>query len=292
MHSMTGFGQAVSETDICRAVLRIRCVNHRFLDIAVRMPEELRHQEPAMRELISERLHRGRIEVRLDVEDRREREVQVRINQRLVAALAQTVRELEEQGLKMESASLGDLVRIPDALRITSAMVDDAELAEQISTVLGRGLDEVEQMRSREGSRLAAAMTDRLEGLVNLVREIEAAQPNIQAELGRRLRDRMREIESGAHSIDEARMAQEIALLVERSDVKEELDRLLTHAAHFRQIMEQDGAVGKKLDFVAQEVLRELTTLASKCRHTDVMQKAIDAKLLCEQIREQVQNVE
>jgi len=292
MHSMTGFGQAVSDTDICRAVLRIRCVNHRFLDIALRMPEELRSQEPAIRELIGERLHRGRIEVRLDVEDRREREVQVRINQRLVSALAQTVQELEEQGLRMESATLGDLARIPDALRISSATGDDTELAEQILTVIGAGLDEVEQMRSSEGSKLAAALADRLDGLVSLVREIEVAQPIIQAELGQRLRDRMREIESGAHSIDEARMAQEIALLVERSDVKEELDRLITHAAHFRQIMGQDGAVGKKLDFLAQEILRELTTLASKCRHTDVMQKTIDAKLLCEQIREQVQNVE
>lgn len=292
MRSMTGFGQAVSDTEICRVLLRIRSVNHRFLDIALRLPEELRSQESAIRKLISERLHRGRIEVRLDVEDRREREVQVRINQPLVSALAEAVQELGGQGLKIAGATLGDLVRIPDALRISSATVDDGELVEQILTVVGAGLDEVEQMRSSEGSKLAAALSDLLEELTSLVQDLETVQPTIQAELGQRLRDRMREMESGANAIDEARMAQEIALLVERSDVREELDRLVTHTAHFRQIMGQDGAVGKNLDFLAQEILRELTTLAAKCRHTDVIQKTIDAKLLCEQIREQVQNIE
>lgn len=292
MRSMTGFGQAVSETDVCRAVVRIRCVNHRFLDIALRMPEELRSQEAAIRQLISERLHRGRIEVRLDVDDHREREVQVRINQRFVAALAQAVEDLVVQGVSLEGLTLGDLARIPDALRISSATVDDTALAETILKVVGASLDEVEQMRSREGSKLAAILTDRLESLMKLVGEIASVQPSIQTELGQRLRDRLREIENGATAIEEPRIAQEIALLVERSDVKEELDRLTTHAEHFRQILGQEGAIGKKLDFLAQEILRELTTLAAKCRHTEVMQRTIDAKLLCEQIREQVQNVE
>lgn len=293
MQSMTGFGSVGQETGTFRVAVRLRSVNHRHLDLVLRMPEEFRPLEIEIRERIGKRFRRGRIELRVDVDDRRDRPMAVVVNNSWIAAILQASRELDETDLELEKLRLGDLLRIPDAVRISSLSAEaDEESSASIYTALELALNELEESRQREGRKLLGVLEDQLATLASLVEEISGAQESIRSDQADRLRRRIRELVGSDATMDEGRIEQEIAILAERSDVREELDRLDSHIGHFRDTMSQSGPAGKKLDFIAQEIARELTTLGAKCRQAGVMQHNVDARLVCEQIREQVQNVE
>jgi uncharacterized protein (TIGR00255 family) len=289
---MTGFGRAVEETESVRVGVRLRCVNHRFFDLSLRLPEEWGELESAVRNLLADRIHRGRVEARVDLDDRRQRDVQVRIDRAVLTALQEAQAELQEI-LPIEEIALRDLVRIPNAIKISAAApTESPEIADQLLRAVDSALAEVERAREREGAQLASALSDRLDTLGAIVGSIAARTADVQRELGERFAARWSQLLETPGVLDEGRLAQETALMVERSDIQEEVDRLRTHEAHFRETLGEEGPVGKRLDFLAQEIFRELNTLATKCRHSDVVKLVIDAKLLCEQLREQVQNVE
>ena len=293
MHSMTGYGSYSRDSVSLQIDMRIRSVNHRNLDMVLRMPEEYRYMELEVRRRIGTRLHRGRIELRLDVEDRRERPVRVDVNKSWIAALVQAKKELEEVELVLDGLRLGDLLRIPDALRISAASSEvDEESTASILATLEKALDDLQSSRSKEGAKLFEVLEAQLESLSDLVQEISAQQETIRNDQEERLRRRIQDLVGDAEILEGGRLEQEVSILAERSDVREELDRLTAHILHFRDTMSQSGAIGKKLDFIAQEISRELTTLGAKCRQAGVLQRHVDAKLVCEQIREQVQNIE
>ena len=293
MNSMTGFGSASQEIEACRVTVRIRTVNHRFLDLVLKMPEELRQSELSVRQRVADHLHRGRVEIRIDIDDRRERPVEVHLNRPWVAALQKVTDELEGGNLELGRLGLSDLLRFPDALRITaSPRVDDTEVIETLISTLDLALIDLQASRTGEGSKLKSVLTNLLDSMEVLVGEIDGAQVQVREELESRLRQRLSELVGRTPELEETRVGQEVAMLVEKSDVREELDRLATHLGQFRKSMEEEAPIGKKLDFVAQEILRELSTLGAKCRQAGVIQQNVDAKLLCEQIREQVQNIE
>lgn len=293
MNSMTGFGSASHENESCRVAVRIRTVNHKSLDQVIKMPEELRASELTVRQRVADRLHRGRVEVRIDVDDHRERPVEVHINRPWVAALKQVTEELEGENLELGKLGMSDLLRFPDALRISATEPDDnSEVARAVSAALDAALLDLQASRQTEGEKLKSILSKLLDSMKIQVDELENAQVEVRDELETRLRQRLSELAERSPELDETRVGQEVAMLVERSDVREELDRLATHLDQFRKTMEQDPPIGKKLDFVAQEILRELSTLGAKCRQAGVVQRHVDAKLLCEQIREQVQNIE
>jgi len=293
MKSMTGYGSNAQDTGSFQVSMRIRSVNHRYLDLVLRMPEEYRSLELEVRERVGNRLNRGRLELRLDVEDRRDRPVTVDVNKAWVSALLQAQKELESAHLDLEKLRLGDLLRIPDAVRISATTLEvDAEISALIFAVLEGALDDLETSRAREGAKLQSVLEAQLALLADLVEEISAQQESIRRDQAERLRSRIQDLLGNSEIVDERRIEQEIAFLAERSDVREELDRLATHVTHFRDTMAESGAVGKKLDFLAQEISRELTTLGAKCRQAGVMQRNVEAKLICEQIREQIQNIE
>ena len=293
MKSMTGYGSNAQDTGSFQVSMRIRSVNHRYLDLVLRMPEEYRSLELEVRERVGNRLNRGRLELRLDVEDRRDRPVTVDVNKAWVSALLQAQKELESAHLDLEKLRLGDLLRIPDAVRISATTLEvDAEISALIFAVLEGALDDLETSRAREGAKLQSVLEAQLALLADLVEEISAQQESIRRDQAERLRSRIQDLLGNSEIVDERRIEQEIAFLAERSDVREDLDRLATHVTHFRDTMAESGAVGKKLDFLAQEISRELTTLGAKCRQAGVMQRNVEAKLICEQIREQIQNIE
>lgn len=293
MHSMTGYGSYSQDTGSYQIAMRIRSVNHRNLDLVLRMPEEFRALELEVRERIGNRLNRGRIELRLDVEDRRERPVTVEVNKSWIAALLQAQKELEEANLDLERLRLGDLLRIPDAVRISAQSHEvDAESSASILAVLEGTLNDLESSRAKEGAKLKSVLEAQLASLADLVEQISGEQETIRRDQEARLRSRVQDLVGDDEIVNEGRMEQEIAFLAERSDVREELDRLITHVDHFLDTVAQSGAIGKKLDFIAQEISRELTTLGAKCRQAGVLQRHVEAKLICEQIREQVQNIE
>ncbi|TNF74544.1 MAG: YicC family protein [Acidobacteria bacterium] len=292
MRSMTGYGQATGENSTYRIAVTIRSVNHRYLDLVIRLRDEHRHLEALLRELIGERLTRGRVEVRVDIETLASPEISVDLRADAVEAIERAVRDLAKGGLVSEIISLSDLLRIPDVVRVTSSPAvwsdEDRALFERATA---EALDEVVALRAQEGKDLAHYLRGHIDKLSETVKEIEARRPVFQQELATRLEERIGEM-TDVDKVPAERIAQEVAFLVDRSDVQEEVDRLGSHLAHFRKLLEEEGAVGKRLDFLSQELLRELNTLGSKGRDVETIRLVLDAKLLCEQLREQVQNIE
>jgi uncharacterized protein (TIGR00255 family) len=289
---MTGYGQATGENSIYRIAVTVRSVNHRYLDLVIRLRDEHRHLEPSLRELIGERLARGRVEVRVDIEALASPEISVDLRVDAVEAIERAVRDLAKGGLVSQVISLSDLLRIPDVIRVTSSSAawsdEDRALFEE---TVSEALEEVVALRAQEGKELGDYLRGHLEKLSGLVEEIEARRPVFRQELAARLEERIGEM-TDVTKVPADRLAQEVAFLVDRSDVQEELDRLGSHFSQFRKLLKEDGPVGKRLDFLSQELLRELNTLGSKGRDVETIRLVLDAKLLCEQLREQVQNIE
>ncbi len=291
MRSMTGFGQASGESERFRTTVTLRGVNHRFLDLSLRLRDELRRHEPALRDLLSARLWRGRVEVSVEVAALASRDVTVRIDRDVATAVRALADDLSAGGVISGELAFGDLLRLPEVVRLEIRDPDwtvaDQEMLLRLTT---EALDQLIAARRLEGEKLVAILSQRVDGLDRLAVELAARWSELPGELAASLRRRISELVGDTPEPD--RLAQEVAYLVDRSDVSEELDRLKSHCDHFRSIMSQGGSVGKRLDFLTQEILRELNTLGAKCRDGEMTRRVLDAKVLCEQLREQVQNVE
>jgi uncharacterized protein (TIGR00255 family) len=292
MRSMTGFGQASGSNPRHAVAIALRGVNHRFLDLALRLREEYRSSEAELRELLSAVLYRGRVEAAVEVTPLAARRAEVTVDRDVVEALHAASRELAERGLVVPQLTLGDLARLPEVVRVEVAAdaweADDHRL---LLEVAAEALRQFVEARRREGEKLGQVLGVRLGELEAIVARLESRRGIVARELGEALRRRLLELTAG-QEIDPGRLAQEAALLVDRSDIREELDRLGTHIEHFRTVAGESGAVGKRLDFLAQEIFRELNTLGAKSRDAEMIRWTLDAKVVCEQLREQVQNVE
>jgi len=292
MRSMTGYGEASGENARHGITVSLRAVNHRFLDLQLRIGEELRGSEAALRDAIGKEVSRGRVEARVEVRPVVERKASVKVNMGVIREAHVAVHQLVEAGLVDRGLSAGDLMRLPEAFRVDLA--SEEWTPEDDDLLLGVAREAVAQLvasREKEGGSLVAAMEEKLQGVENAVTRLDALRGPVREEMAAALQRRLGEL-LGNQALDEARVAQEVALLVDRSDVSEEIDRLRSHAEHFRAVMREGNAAGKRLDFLTQEVFRELNTLGAKCRNAEMTRAVLDAKVLCEQIREQVQNVE
>lgn len=292
MRSMTGFGQSAGESSRYRVSVVIRGVNHRQLDLVVRLRDEYRSSHGELRELLVSRLHRGRVEVTVEVEAMTAREFQVRLRREVVEAIHGALAELAESGLDLGRPGAGDLLQVPQVLEISPL---PNEWTDEDHHLLLRVAEEALQQflmaRSHEGEQLKGFLLSRAEQEKVLVEQLSSRRLEVQATMRGSLAARLAEILSG-EPLDEGRLEQEVAILVERSDVSEELDRLAAHLDHFIEVTQRMGPVGRRLDFLTQEILREWTTLGAKCRDIEMSRWALDGKVLCEQLREQVQNVE
>jgi uncharacterized protein (TIGR00255 family) len=292
MRSMTGYGEASGENARHGITVSLRAVNHRFLDLQLRIGEELRGSEAALRDAIGKEVSRGRVEARVEVRPVVERKASVKVNMGVIREAHVAVHQLVEAGLVDRGLSAGDLMRLPEAFRVDLASEEWTPEDEEL--LLGVAREAVAQLvasRRKEGGSLVAAMEEKLRGVEDAVTRLDALRGPVREEMAAALHRRMGEL-LGGQPLDEARVAQEVALLVDRSDVSEEIDRLRSHVEHFRAVMREGNAAGKRLDFLTQEIFRELNTLGAKCRNAEMTRAVLDAKVLCEQIREQVQNVE
>ncbi|HXT21481.1 MAG TPA: DUF1732 domain-containing protein, partial [Thermoanaerobaculia bacterium] len=200
--------------------------------------------------------------------------------------------DLADRGLVASELTLGDLLRLPEVVSVQLAADQVGEAEQALALQAARpALQQLVAARDQEGVQLARILSERLAELVEAAARLRTRAPAVREELHASLKRRLHELLE-ARQMDEVRLAQEVALLVERCDVVEELDRLDAHLVHFRELLATDGALGKRLDFLSQEILRELNTLGSKCRDSAMARTVLDAKVLCEQLREQVQNVE
>ncbi|MEA2694628.1 MAG: hypothetical protein QOJ16_4015 [Acidobacteriota bacterium] len=292
MRSMTGYGEAAAESARHAVAVSLRAVNHRFLDLQVRLAEECRGSESALRDLVGKAAARGRVEMRVEVRSVAERRATVELHRGVVEAAHAAIHQLVEQGLIERGLSAGDLLRIPEAFRVEldgGGWDDDDQ--ELLLKVAGEAVAQLVASRDREGRSLAAIMDERLASLGEVVSRLDTLRGPVREELAAGLRRRLAELLE-SQPVDEGRLAQEVALLVDRSDVSEEIDRLRSHLDHFRSVIGESAPAGKRLDFLTQEVFRELNTLGAKCRNAEMTRAVLDAKVICEQLREQVQNVE
>jgi uncharacterized protein (TIGR00255 family) len=289
---MTGFGQTSGENARHAVTVTIRAVNHRFLELRLALGDDYRGSEEALRALFAGELTRGRIDAVIEVRPLIERPARVRVDREVVRAAHAAVEELFASGLVGEKLTAGDLLRLPEALAVERDhdLWDPADQA-LLLAVAGQALAQLVAGREAEGAALQAVLARRLDELAAVVETLTGLREGARAAAFASLRTRLDEL-LGAAGVDPARAAQEAALLVERSDVAEELDRLGSHCRHFRELLAAPGATGKRLDFLAQEIGRELNTVGAKCRDAAMTRAVLDGKLLCEQLREQVQNVE
>lgn len=295
MRSMTGFGQATAGDERHQVTVTARSVNHRFLEVRLRLPEEARAGEQALQDLFAEELARGRVEVAVEVRRLGSRGVEVEVDRDVVRSAHAAFEDLVGGGLVAQQLTAGDLLRLPEAVSVRVAP-DRWEEGDQATllAVAREARDQLVAGRESEGARLARLLGDRLDELAAVAAELAALAPEARREAAAALRGRLQELlaAGGGGQLDAGRLEHEVAVLAERGDVSEELDRLGAHLEHFRELLAAPGAVGKRLDFLTQEVLRELNTLGSKCRHLEMTRRVLDGKLLVEQLREQVQNVE
>jgi len=292
MRSMTGYGHAAEVSERYRVRVTLRSVNHRFLDVVLRLRDEQRGSETALRELLGESVSRGRLEVGVEVDPAGAGGSRLVVDKDVLDQLSRALDGLLEEDLIERGLTAGDIIRHPQLLRVAEAEGSwEAEDEAQLLRVARAALAELIEARETEGSKLADALRERLDGLAQAASELRALAPEARDEAAAALRDRLQTL-LGDHELDPSRLAQEVAVLADRSDVAEELDRLGAHLEHFHELMASDGVVGKRLDFLTQEIFRELNTLGAKCRNARMTRAVLDAKVLCEQLREQVQNLE
>jgi len=287
IHSMTGYAAVAVDTPRGRLSLELRAVNGRFLDLQFRIAEELRIHEPLLREMLGARLARGKIECRLQLTPGAAAARRVALNADELAQLARLAGEAK--GALPDAAPL----RVADILRWPGVMADDApseaETREQVEQLATQGLDELIAARAREGAKLADAIRTRVAEMRQRVAEAAPLVPQAIAAYQEKIAQRLRD---ALGATDDDRVRAELALFGTRVDVDEELTRLGTHLDEVLRVLGQRGPAGKRLDFLAQELNREANTLASKAASQGLADAALALKLLVEQMREQVQNIE
>jgi uncharacterized protein (TIGR00255 family) len=296
--SMTGFAQARSEGNGWALRVSVKSVNHRFLDLKLRMPEGFDLYDLRLRQLVRERIHRGHVEVNLSVEPASA--VPVQVNRELVQAYLRAAEELRKETRAAADVDVVALLRLPGVIGGLTAMPQTEEEQEK----LGRALDDclrealtkLDDMRRAEGRHLAEELRERAARISAQTEKVSALAATLRPAFARKLEARLKDLLGGA-SIEPARLAQEAALLAERSDISEELGRLTSHLQQFSNLLEGAGELGKKLDFLLQEMHREANTLLSKTPGVEsealaITGLALEIKAEIEKLREQVQNIE
>ncbi|MCY4050577.1 MAG: YicC family protein [Gammaproteobacteria bacterium] len=283
LQSMTGFARSCSESNGQEYVWEIRSVNHRFLNISFKLPPAMRHLETRIRDMIQAVIHRGHIEISLWINSAFSGNLDD-LNQDNLDALATLMLRVHERHPELLPSSVSELLRWPGIL-------PEEPVGSSIESLPGfqASLDQLVLSRLTEGARLTQILREKLERCLSMLDRLQEKLPDIEDQTKQKLLQRIDEIE---HEVESERIAHEIALLLIKHDVTEELDRLHSHLEESISLLDGGGAVGRRLDFLMQELNREANTLGAKSSSTVMTSASIDLKLLIEQIREQIQNLE
>ena len=286
--SMTGYAVKSLDIDSGSLQFELKSVNSRYLDFHFRVVEDLRSMEIPLRELLSSRISRGKVECRLAFNSASARADQLQLNQELFATLKSLNDSVIAKMPEAKALSVSDVLRWPGMFGDQS--IDYAAINPQVLALAREVLEEFTASRAREGKKLAEMIVDRVNSIREIVRKVAPRIPEAQALFTDKLRQRLQDALGSNGSED--RILQEVAVFATRIDVAEELTRLNAHLDEVERVLKQGGACGKRLDFLMQELNREANTLGSKSAITEVSQAAMDLKLLIEQMREQIQNLE
>ena len=291
--SMTGFASVTVDDPAAAIAVTIRGVNHRFLDVQLRVPAALGAIEGRLRALVQQKIARGRIDLSISLQSRRQAVVDVEVNEQVIEALTTALERLRERGLVQSTPTAGDLLRFPQAisLREREDVQDDAAVAPAVETAVVAALEEIDRMRTVEGEHLRAELDGRRDRLRELFDRAAAAAAAGADALKARLQERIGELQADA-SADPSAIAQEIVRFANRSDITEETVRFHAHLEHWRALSDGPEPCGRKLDFLLQEMNREVNTLGAKAEGPGIPELVVSLKAELEKMREQVQNVE
>ena len=296
--SMTGFASLTRDNEMATIAVTVRSVNHRYLDLQLRLPQSLAAAESKLRALVQQRVARGRVEVTVSVQQRRVPALEVELNEVFLQALSAALERAREQGYISGVMTPGDLLRFPQALSIkdktddsANSDGDTARLAATVEDAVAAAIDDLDAMRIREGDFLRAELDGRRLQLAELFERVALSADAALEALRTRLADRVRELRADSLA-DETLVAQEIARFVGRSDITEEVVRFRGHLEHWRALTMSAEPCGRKLDFLLQEMNREVNTTGSKAEGPGVSELIVTLKAELEKMREQVQNVE
>ncbi len=292
MKSMTGFGRSEVTGNNFSVSTEIKTVNNRFLDVNLRLSNELQPIEADLKNLISKELSRGRVDINLQYE--RNLDVVYELNRPLISGYVSALKQLSEDFSLEGEPDMNYIARLPNALIVKKDDLDE-DFIEGIKKSVSKALEKLQQMRETEGESLKNDLKSILTNIENQLPTIENEAEGVTEEYFERLKKKIEKLLSKSESqieIDQARLAQEVAYLADKSDISEEISRLKSHIEQFHSIMNEDGVVGKRLDFLTQEFNREANTIASKTQNLKIKESALVIKAEIEKIREQVQNVE
>jgi uncharacterized protein (TIGR00255 family) len=284
---MTAFARQQGHGEYGELIWEVRSVNHRYLEATVRLPEELRSIEPAVRERVTKRLGRGKVECNLRFKAKAGGNVELQINERLVEQVLAAAEAMAHRLHSSHNPSTMDILRWPGVLE--SGSQDYAPVQQAALAQFDAALDALVESREREGARLGELIQQRVESMRTQVEIARKRMPQVIDGVRERLRHRLAEV---VESLDQDRLEQEMAILAQRLDVDEEMDRLQTHLDEVERVLAQDRRAGRRLDFLMQELNREANTLGSKSADSETTAVSVEMKVLIEQMREQVQNIE
>jgi len=287
MLSMTAFARQQLEQDWGSLTWEIRSVNHRYLETSVRVPETFRRLEIVIRETVRKRLSRGKVECQLRYQSVENSSTEINLNQNLVVKLLNANKEIEEMTGSSGSLSNMEILRWPGV--VSDQQIDTASIDKQAIKLFSVALDDLISSREREGEELKGFVQKRLDAIREIVISVRTKMPEILTVQKQNLSDKIEDLKA---ELDPARVEQEIVLLTQKADVDEELDRLDSHLNEVQRVIETKGQKGRRLDFLMQELNREANTLSSKSIVVDTTRSAVELKVLIEQMREQIQNIE
>ena len=291
IRSMTGFGRWETVTEEYRISVEMKAVNHRYLDMGIKMPRKFNLFEAAVRNLLKHYIQRGKVDVYIAYEDYTEEKLCLKYNSSLASEYMDYFQKMQERFGIENDVKVSVLARMPEVLTMAQAPEDEEQMWKQLSQVVEEAAKHFVEARVQEGEKLKADLLGKLDYMESLVDFIEERSPEILKEYRARLEDKVRELLDNT-ALDEARIAAEVVLYADKICVDEETVRLRSHINATRTELNKGGSVGRKLDFIAQEMNRESNTILSKSTSLDISQRAIALKTEIEKVREQIQNIE
>ena len=290
--SMTGFGRCEYAKGERRFVVEMKGVNHRYLDVNIRMPKKLNFFETAVRSLLKKYVQRGKVDIFISYEDLSESQVALKYNETLAGEYLRYFHEMEESFGLENDIRVSTLSRCPEVLTMEEQAVDEEELWNELKQALDGAIRQFVETRGTEGENLKKDLIEKLDGMVKLADQIEERSPQILSEYRQKLETKVKELLADTQ-IEEGRIAAEVVMFADKICTDEEVVRLRSHILHMKETLQSDeSGIGRKLDFIAQEMNREANTILSKANDISVSDHAISLKTEIEKIREQIQNIE
>ena len=291
IRSMTGFGRCEVADGERKFTVEMKGVNHRYLDVNIRMPKKLNFFETSIRNLLKKRIQRGKVDLFISYEDLSEEQVSLKYNEALAQEYLDYFRQMETTFGLENDVRVSTISRCPEVLTMEEQALDEEELWNGLEKALNGAIDQFVETRTLEGENLKKDILEKLSGMLELVGYIEERAPRIIAEYREKLEAKVQELLEDTQ-IEESRIAAEVVIFADKICTDEEVVRLKSHIQHMRSTWEEKEGIGRKLDFIAQEMNREANTILSKANDLEVSNLAIELKTEIEKIREQIQNIE